>query len=132
MSSSEPKLLVHLRFEAISGGKVLDASGQGRDGVVHGNPKVVPDDRLGSCLDFGGNEAIELPQSCFPGGVGVTVSFWAAGGLATRDACVFEARDMASVASNDFWAWVLFKPPAVAFYCGFPGELISRAVTVDA
>jgi hypothetical protein len=58
-------LVLHLTLDEIRGGKFLDASGSGRDGVVKGNVTLVPDDVFGACANFDGNGAsyIEVPDS---------------------------------------------------------------------
>ena len=136
MNGSDPKPLILLRFEAIEAGKVRDASGNGRDGTVHGNPQVVADDRLGSCLQLDGvYDWIELPAACFPGGAGFTLSFWAPGALSgTKGGYMFTSN---GATSNDGGVVLSSSGGKFSIYYYYAGEgasepvLISRDITSD-
>jgi hypothetical protein len=55
-------LVAHLRFDETSGSIAYDASGNGNDGTLHGNPQWVAG-RIGGALDFDGNgDYVEIPR----------------------------------------------------------------------
>ena len=65
MANIDADLVLHLILDEIREGKFLDASGDGRDGVIKGNVALVPDDVFGACASFPGaaDSFIEVPDS---------------------------------------------------------------------
>lgn len=61
MTAFDSQLLLHLRLDALPGGRVQDGSSHARHGVVTGNPQVVPDDLFGSSIRFSGKDTVEVP-----------------------------------------------------------------------
>jgi prepilin-type N-terminal cleavage/methylation domain-containing protein len=62
-------------FEKIEGGKVIDTSGYGNDGVVYGATVVPGLEQLGNALSFDGTGYISIPALTFPGEY--SFEFWA-------------------------------------------------------
>ncbi|TDV55949.1 LamG domain-containing protein [Actinophytocola oryzae] len=69
MSAFDDLLLLHLRLDALAGGKVEDSSSHARHGQVTGRPAVVPDDEFGASVGFGGTDAVSV-LSVAPGAGG--------------------------------------------------------------
>lgn len=61
MTTFDSQLLLHLRLDALPGGRVQDSSSHVRPGTVTGKPQVVPDDLFGSAVRFGGKDFVEVP-----------------------------------------------------------------------
>ncbi|HEV2783236.1 MAG TPA: LamG domain-containing protein [Actinophytocola sp.] len=60
MTAFDNQLLLHLRLDALPGGKVQDSSSHARHGTVTGAPSVVPDERFGSSLRFAGTDTVAV------------------------------------------------------------------------
>ncbi|WP_447002263.1 LamG domain-containing protein [Saccharothrix isguenensis] len=60
MTTFDSQLLLHLRLDALPGGKVVDSSSHARATTVVGTPRVVPDDRFGSSVRFGGKDHVQV------------------------------------------------------------------------
>ncbi|GAA4727142.1 LamG domain-containing protein [Phytohabitans rumicis] len=60
MTGYDASLLIHLRLDTMTGGRVADNSSHARHGTVGGNPAVVADDHFGSSLRFDGNDAVRV------------------------------------------------------------------------
>lgn len=75
MSSSTNDLALFLKLDEFVGDKVTDSSGKNRDGVLHGDPQLIPDDRFGSCLTFDGkDDFVTLPALNVDFSNGLTIS----------------------------------------------------------
>jgi hypothetical protein len=70
-------LVAYYSFDNIEGNILKDDSGNGHDGIIHGNPKVV-DGIKGKALEFDGvDDYIRIPNSNVLSNIkAVTVSFW--------------------------------------------------------
>ncbi|MER7274771.1 LamG domain-containing protein [Dactylosporangium sp. NPDC000244] len=60
MTSFDQQLLVHLRLDALTGGRAPDSSAHARHGTTTGSPLVVPDDDFGSSVRFAGADTVTV------------------------------------------------------------------------
>ena len=116
--------LLHLELDKIENGRVVDASGKGNDGTVHGTPQILPDDTLGACLSLDGStEYIDVPLASVPTGNEITVSFWAYGGDALPKNCaIIEATDAKGMTTLSIR--VPWGDSTVYFNCGNDGSSV--------
>lgn len=108
MSAPIKNLLLDLRMERITGGKILDASPNQRHAQVVGKPTLVYDNRAGNCLRFGGKgDYLQIP------GLNAAIDYSA--GFAV----------MALVRYERFGSWARI----VDFGCGAPDHNIVLTTT---
>jgi hypothetical protein len=62
MTTFDNQLLLHLRLDALPGGKIADSSSHARHGTVTGTPLVVPDEQFGSSIRFAGKDFVEIAE----------------------------------------------------------------------
>lgn len=125
MSPSSQQLALFFPFDEIEDGQVLDASGNGNDGVARGSPRILPDDTFGSCLDLDGNAALVLTTESVPAGGAITVSFWARGGPSqpadNSILCALDANGVRTVNIHLPWG-----DGTIYFDCGGEGPSFDR------
>lgn len=70
--------MLFFTFDNIKGKKVIDESGNGNDGVMKGEIKVVPSDIFENAMDFSGgpNDVIEVPDSDSLDVEEITIEAW--------------------------------------------------------
>ncbi|MBK9711337.1 MAG: LamG domain-containing protein [Kouleothrix sp.] len=121
MSPSSQQLVLFYPFDEIEDGRVLDASGNGNDGLANGNPRILPDDTFGSCLDLDGHTTLALPTQSIPAGSSITASFWARGDAAlpanTSILCALDANDVRTLNVHLPWG-----DGTISFDCGSDGR----------
>lgn len=72
---------VHLQLNQITNGRLLDASGNNRNGTIQGTLQIVDDEKFGKCINFDGSSGnyVNLTPDVISPGKKVTFSFWARG-----------------------------------------------------
>ncbi len=74
MSSSITSPALFLKLDEFVSGKVADSSGNGKDGLIYGDPGLVPDEAYGSCLTFDGkDDFVKLPAMNIDFSNGITI-----------------------------------------------------------
>ena len=75
--AADPDLVAHWRFDETSGATAFDASGNGHDGTIMGDPQWVPG-KLGGALEFdGAGDYVDCGASPdYEIAVNITIACW--------------------------------------------------------